>query len=104
MFEIDPVNQREVDGNSYTDMYNFDSVDIDRAIEQQYPDGCSLYRVTKEGKDGIRYQYKGRPPIFVTGSKVYALTDHAIRTVRNQAYFALSLMDERGCVSRWRKL
>ena len=104
MFEIDPVNQREVDGKTYTDMYTFGSVDLDCAMEKTYPDSCNLKRTIKEGFDGIEYQYGDRPPVFITESDVYAVTDHAIRTIRNQAYFSLSLMDERGCVSRWRKL
>lgn len=104
MFNLKPKHRRSADGDDYVDTYTFTTVDVDCAAEKQYPDNSSIVRTTKEGVDGIIYQYRNKPPVFIAEKRVFGFEKENRKKAERQAYFALSMMDSRGCVSGWRKL
>lgn len=97
--EVEPVNTKKQDGEKYEDEYNFGEVHID-----DIPEGFNQKNVDFEkGVDRIRWEYSGKCPILVCRDKVLASEEAPAEEAENQAYFALSILAEKGYVSRFSK-
>lgn len=51
-----------------------------------------------------RYQYGNRVPIVVTANGPYSRPTVSKKDAEKQAYFAMSILDEHGLVSGWRRV
>lgn len=56
-----------------------------------------------DGDGGVWSFYGKRPPIFIQGDNIYTVEGSDVNEAENQAYFTLSILAERGKVSRWTK-
>lgn len=97
---VDPINTREVGGETVEEEYAFDKVhveDIPADYHNQYVD-------FKKGKEKVRWEYPGKCPILIDEDGVIVKADAPREEAQNQAYFALSMLSDAGYVSRFQKL
>jgi len=66
----------------------------------EVPTGAE-YRMVDDGM--LWYQYRDRPEVLVTQNGPYAKPDNQKESAEKQAYFVMSIMDEYGLVSGWKR-
>lgn len=98
---VEPVNTKKVRGEVYEDHYDFGKVFIEEITDgTSVPDGVDLVRF---GEIAL-WKYKGKQPVILTEDGAHVRSDKMNRESRNQAYFALSILADKGYVSGWKKL
>lgn len=102
--QVTPVNHVETQGQYYKYEYTFDGVDVEQAAEELSAQNAEIgSRTLEDIGDVVTYQYKSRPKVFISEDTCYVTEGVSAREGENQAYFALSIMDREGLVSRLRK-
>lgn len=99
MNRVTPRQRVERHGNVYEYKYEFKEVHIDEV------DRIDVDGVTVEMGDGyLLYQYRGRTQVRIEQDGCYVEEGADMKDAENQAYYALSILDRKGLVSRWRKV
>lgn len=112
--ENDPLYKRVKPINHIMDrkmVYDFDSVAIDdipddvnvSGVEIDYVNGVEDDVDIKDFDGVVRYQYRDREAVFITEDGVFSSVNAREREAEKQCYFALSILDEYGVVSRFRR-
>jgi hypothetical protein len=97
---LEPVNTKTSNGNTYEDHYDYNKVHIgDIPDDLSVPNGV---RFEKVGNIAI-WKYKSKHTVVLTEDGAKVLYSNVGKEARNQAYFALSVLADKGYVSRWRK-
>jgi len=84
--------------------YSFANVDVEgvsKSVDTIFT-GASMKAGVSDGHLYYRYG-ENSDPIFCDGTKVFCHEDADRMNVAQDAYFMLSMCDEHGYVSRWRK-
>lgn len=96
---VRPVHHKERRGTKYQDGYDFISIHPDDMDIDDFPEEVCTCRTEL----GLWYKYGDTAPILITDDEVYKTRRGGREQAQRNAYFALSIMDEYGCVSGWRK-
>lgn len=100
-FKIEPVNRKKSHGEIYEDHYVYNSVHVDDIPDDiSTPSGVE----TSKWEDMFLWQYEDKAPVIILEDGPYARVDVRNKEARNQAYFALSVLADKGYVSGWKKL
>lgn len=101
--ELSPRNVVESDGTRYHYNYSFGSVAVSAASETLNNIFTSV-EMHYGFVDGVLwYQYRDNDPIFITEDTVFCSDDADGVRARQDAYYALSMLDDAGYVSRFRE-
>lgn len=98
--EVQPVNTKRQDGETYRDKYTFGSVFIDEIPEDFNQKGVDF----ENGINRVRWEYSGKCPILICRDRVLAKENAPTEEAQNQAYFALSILADEGMVSGFSKV
>lgn len=99
--EIVPYKRYDRDGKTYETRYNFTKVHLDE-IDLEMIDGVDNVSA-KWVDDGLLWSYTGKPPVILREGGVFAPKDSNVNEAERQAYFALSILDDKGMVSGFQK-
>lgn len=99
LVEVQPIHYKERRNKEYEDRYSFIEVHIDDMNLNHFYDDAIVRRTGL----GIWYLYGSSDPILITEVGTYRRMNTSQREAQMNSYFALSKMDEYGCVSGWMK-
>ena len=99
--EVVPYKRYDRDGKTYETRYNFTKVHLDEI------DLDMIHDVNNVGvnwvDDGLYWRYAGKPPVIIREDGIFAPKDSNVNEAERQAYFALSILDDKGMVSGFQK-
>ncbi len=87
------------DGKVYDDTFSHGEIDMTFDREKVFIRGPEVV----DHGDRVFYKYEGKPPVMITEDGVHKHNDAPARESGIQAFFVLSMLDEHGMVSRFRK-
>lgn len=97
---VDPVNVKTAHGEEYRDEYTFNEVHVDDIPSGlNTPDGVEFQTVAGTAL----WKYKDKLLMVITKNGPFVYYNRLNDEARNQAYFSLSYLADKGYVSGWRK-
>lgn len=100
---VTPVNRVYKSDGTMSYDYKFDKVylgDLKGNLESVFGDIDSTYKFID---DGLYYKYHGRCGIYIKEHKVYSLDKSRLSDAKEQAYYALSIMESKGFVKGFKR-
>jgi hypothetical protein len=97
---VEPVNRKKAHGDYYKDRYDYNKIHVD-----EIPSDLSVPGGVRFRKFGgvVAWKYRSKPTVVITKDGPFVLYTKLGEETRNQAYFALSVLADKGYVSGWRK-
>lgn len=102
--KVQPHMRRETRGTTYEDKFTFEKVSVEYIDSMEFCTGAT-HRLTPthNGSVALFYRYRNEAPVMIVEDGAYKHDEWSVDESEEQAYFALSQLDEKGFVKYWRK-